>query len=126
MTQLIKCTPCSARLCHHPTIVKKMRTFLEVEWKMGPIPQPANSQYRPPQPDTNPNVRKDKVTEKRKRVVPTKRFRANTAAEPNEAAMCPPVTISKAPTNIKPQAQEGTSENRPTLLEDAPVHKSTP
>ena len=40
-----------------PTIVKKMRTFLEVEGKMGPIPQPASSQYRPPQPDTNPNVR---------------------------------------------------------------------
>ena len=49
-----------------------MRTFLEVEGKMGLIPQPTNSQYRPPQPDTNPNVRKDKATEKRKRTVPTK------------------------------------------------------
>ena len=103
-----------------------MRTFLEVEGKMGPIPQPTSSQYRPPQLDTNPNVRKDKATEKRKRVAPTERFRANTATEPNEAATCPPATISKAPTNIKPQAQEGTSENRPPPLEDAPVHKSTP
>ena len=25
---------------------------------MGPIPQLASSQYRPPQPDTNPNVRR--------------------------------------------------------------------
>ena len=43
-------------------------------------------QYRPPQPDTNPNVRKDKTTEKKKRVVPTKRFRANTVSKPSEAA----------------------------------------
>ena len=102
----------------HPTIVKKMRTFLEVEGKMDPIPQPTSSQYRPPQPDTNPNVRKDKAAEKRKKVVPTKRFRANTAAEPNEATMCPPTTISKTPTNIKPQVQKGTSENRPQILEE--------
>ena len=44
----------------------KMQAFLEVEGKMGPIPQPTSNQYRPPQPDTNPNVRKDKAAEKRK------------------------------------------------------------
>ena len=58
--------------------------------------------------------------------MPTKRFRANTATETNEAAMHPPMTISKAPTNIKPQVQEGISENRPPPLEDAPVHENTP
>ena len=36
------------------------------------------------------------------------------------------MTISKAPTNIKPQVQEGTSDNRPPPLEDAQVCKSTP
>ena len=37
------------------------------------------------------------------------------------------MTISKAPTNIKPQVQEGTSENRPPPLEDVPSPcKSTP
>ena len=113
MTQLIKYTLWSTRLHPHPTIVKKMRTLLEVEGKMGPIPQPASSQYRPPHLDTNPNVRKDKATEKRKRVVPTKRFRADIATEPSEAAECPPATISKAQTNIKLQVQEGTLENRP-------------
>ena len=125
MTQLIKCTPWSTRLCPQPTIVQKMRTFLEVEGKMGPTPQPASSQYRPPQPDTNPNVRKDKAAEKRKSLVPTKRFRANTVSKPSEAAPCPPTTISKASTNIKPQVQEGT-DNRPLPLEDAPVCESTP
>ena len=43
-----------------------MKTFLEVEGKMGPMPQPTSSQYRPPQPDTNPNVRKDNAVEKRR------------------------------------------------------------
>ena len=45
--QLIKCTPWNTRLHPHPTIIKKMKTFLEVEGKMGPIHQPASSQYRP-------------------------------------------------------------------------------
>ena len=73
-TQLIKCTPWSMRLCLHPTIIKKMKTFLEVEGKMGPIPIPVlSNQFRPPLPDTNPNVRKDNVTEKRKRAMPKKK-----------------------------------------------------
>ena len=102
----------------HPLIIKKMRTFLEVEGKLGPIPQSSSNQYRPPQPDTNPNVRKPtKSTEKRKRVAPTKRFKANIAmkSNSNEATTQPPMTISKAPANFKIQApsQEGTPENRP-------------
>ena len=61
-TQLIKCTPWSTRLCPHPTIIKKMKTFLEVEEKMGPVP---TSQFKPPLPDTNPNIRKDNTAEER-------------------------------------------------------------
>ena len=126
-TQLIKCTPWSSRLCPHPTKIKKMRTFLEVKGKLGPIPQPSSNQYRPSQSDTNPNVRKvTKSLKKRKRVAPTKMFKANTAMKPNEAATQPPMTISKVPTNIKIQAQEGTPESRPPPLEDAPFHAGTP
>ena len=110
-TQLIKCTPWSTRLHPHPTIVKKMRTFLEVEGKMVPILQPASSQYRLPQPDTNPNVRKDNAMEKRKRTAPTKRFRSNRASRPSETAAHPPTTISKVPINAKPLAD--VLENRP-------------
>ena len=123
-TQLIKCTLWSTRLHPHPTIIKKIRTFLEVEGKMGLILQPTSSQYRPPQPDTDPNVRKNKAMEKRERAVPTKRFRPNAASKPCEAVIHPTVTISKAPFNAKPQAD--LPENRPPPLEDAPVHKSTP
>ena len=76
-TQLIKCTPWCTRLHPHPTIIKKMKTFLEVESKMGPIPT-SGSQFRPPLPDTNPNIRKDTVTEKRKIATPQKNFRPAT------------------------------------------------
>ena len=130
-TQLIKCTPWSSRLCPHPTIIKKMRTFLEIKGNLGPIPQSASNQYRPPQPDTNPNVRKaTKSTEKRKRVAPTKRFKANIARKPNSdgATARPPATISKAPTDFKIQApsQEETLESKPPPLEDAPICTGTP
>ena len=57
-TQLIKCMPWTTKLCPHPTLVKKMKTFLEVENKMGPIIPTPVSQFRPPLPETNPNVRK--------------------------------------------------------------------
>ena len=80
---------------------------------MGPIPQPASSQYRPPQLDTNTNFKKDNTAEKRKRAMPTIRFRPSAAPKPSEAAACPPETVSKV------------LENRPPPLEKAPVHKST-
>ena len=77
-TQLIKCTPWTMKLCPHPTIVKKMKTFLEVENKMGPRIPALVSQFRPPLPETNPNVRKGGTTEKRKRATPKKRFKPAT------------------------------------------------
>ena len=49
-TQMIKCTPWTMNLCPHPTIVKKMKTFLIVENKMGPIILALVSQFRPPLP----------------------------------------------------------------------------
>ena len=109
--QLIQCTPWNTRLCPHPAIIKKRKTFLEVEGKMGSIPQPASSQYRPPQPDTNPKVRKDNAAEKRKRAVPTKRFRPSTAPKPKETAVQTPATAPKVPK---------APENRPPPLEKAP------
>ena len=97
-----------------------MGTFLEVKGKLGPIPQSSSSQYRPPWPDTNPIVRKvNKAAEKRKRVVPTKKFRANVSTKSNEAATCQPVAVFKTST-------ERTPDNRPPPLEDAPICKSTP
>ena len=72
-----------------------MKTFLEVEGKMGPIQTPS-SQFRPTLPDTNPIVRKDTVTEKRKRAMPKKKFRP---APPKLATVCPP--LPEAPPKSK-------------------------
>ena len=83
--QVIKCTPWNTRLCPHPTIIKKMKTFLEVESKMGPAPAQA-SQFKLPLPNTNPNIRKDNAAEKRKRAVP-KRFRPVAPSLPQ--CICP-------------------------------------
>ena len=94
-TQLIKCTPWNTRLCPHPTIIKKMKTFLEVEGKMGPIP---TSQFRPPLPDTNPSIRKDNATEKRRRAMP-KGFRPATP-KPTTACLAIPEAPPKPKTDI--------------------------
>ena len=108
-TQLIKCTPWSTRLCPHPTIIKKMKTFLEVEGKMGLIPAPI-SQFRPPLPNTNPNIRKNNAAEKRKRATP-KKFRP---ATPNLLQhVCPYQRSLPKPKNDAP-------------IPSIPVHESIP
>ena len=101
-----------------PNNNQENENILEVEEKLGPIPQ-SNNQYRPPQPDTNPNIRKPtKTSERRKRVGPTKRFKANIAmkSDPNGTTAQPPTTIPQAPPAFKIQSpsQEGTPENRPS------------
>ena len=108
--QVIKCTPWCTRLCPHPTIIKKMKTFLEVEGKMGPAPAPPN-QFRPPLPNTNPNIRKDNAAEKRKRAV-SKRFRP---VAPKPTSMPPP--LPEAP----PKPKNDVPDSQPV-----PVCESTP
>ena len=72
MTQLIRCVPWTTKLHPHTNIIKKTKTFLEVENKMGPIIPALVSQFRPPLPETNPKIRKDDSTEKRRRASPKK------------------------------------------------------
>ena len=104
MTQLIKCTPWSMRLCLHSTIIKKMKIFLEVENKMGPIPVPApGNQFRPSLPETNPNVRKNDTAENRKRATPKKKFRP---ATPKITATCLPYQkLHQSPRIMQNQCQ---------------------
>ena len=77
---------------------------------MGPIPDPApGNQFRPPLPDTNPNVRKDDVTEKRKRATPKKKFRP---ATPKPTTVCsslpeaPPKPKNSAPLPSVPARED--------------------
>ena len=88
-----------------------MKTVLEGEGKMGPIPA---NQFRPPLLDTNPNIRKDNAAEKRKRAVP-KRFRPATT---KPTTMCPP--LSEAP----PKPKNDVPDSQPPL--SVPVCESTP
>ena len=66
---------------------------------MSPIPTPS-SQFRSPLPDTNPNIRKDNVTERRKRATPKKKkFRPVT---PKPTTVDPP--LPEAPPKPKGNA----------------------
>ena len=85
--------------------------------KNGSHTSPTSRQYRLPQLDTNPKVRKDNAVEKRKRAAPTKGFRPSAASKPAKVAMQRPVTASKVPE---------APENRLPPLEKAQVCKSTP
>ena len=87
MTQLVRCVPWTPNLHLHLNMVKKMRTFLEVENKMGPIIPTLTNQYRLPLPETNPNVRKGNATEKRT-VTLKRKFRP---VVPKATATCSPL-----------------------------------
>ena len=89
-----------------------MNTFLEVEGQIGQIPVPApGNQFRPPLPETNPNVRKNDVTEKGKRATPKMKFRP---ATPKPTTACP--ALPKAPPKPK----------NSTPLHSVPVREDTP
>ena len=109
MTQLIRCIPWTTKLHPHLTIVKKTKTFMEVENKMKPIIPAPVRQFRPPLPETYPHFRKSDTTEKRKRATPKKGFRPATS---RAAAMCPPL----------PQAPPKPSSS----ASSAPVREDTP
>ena len=76
--QIIKCNPWSTKHHPHPTLIKKMRIYLELEGKLGPNSkiQSLQNQSRPAQPNTNPLVRREaKATDKRRKLIPTKRYK---------------------------------------------------
>ena len=83
----IKWNPWSTRLHPHPTLIKKMKTYLELEGKLGPKPkqqpQPQQNQSRPAQPSTNPLVKRGtKKSDRRRKLIPTKRYKARVVAKP--------------------------------------------
>ena len=120
MCQLIKCNPWNTRLCPHPTIIKKIRTYLELEGKLGPKPQPQTNQFRPPLPNTNPQERKEsKMTEERKRLSPIKKLKA--VDSPNSGNITAQPPQESAPIT----ATHNFRSNSPPL-EDTSVHAGTP
>ena len=113
-TVLVRCIPWTPNLClHTKTLIKKMKTFLEVENKMGPIISALASQFRLPLPETNPNVRKSDASEKRKRVTPKRRSRP---ATPRATMTCPPL----------PQIPPKSTNDVATTPAPATVREETP
>ena len=109
-TKLIRSMPWATKLHPHPNIIKKMKTFLEVKNKMKPIIPALVSQFRPPLPETSPNIRKGDSTEKKKRATPKNRFRP---ATPRATVACPPL-LQTAPEPINGV------DNAVTVREDTP------
>ena len=113
----------------------KMKTYLELKGKLGPKFQPLPDQSRPAQPNTNPCVRKEtKVTEKRRKITPTKKYKVKVIARPKPAPKASnttaqlPLTTPSAPTNSEKQnhSQVSTSESNPQPLENIPAHAGAP
>ena len=108
-----------------------MKTYLELEGKLEPKLQPQSNQLRFAQPDANPHVRKDsKSTEKRKRLIPTKKYKVKVVAMPDSSNVTaqPPLTNPKATVNSEGQKplSEDIPENNPPPIENIPVCTSTP
>ena len=88
-----------------------MKTFLEVENKMGSVIPAPVSQFRPPLPETKPNIRESDSTEKRKGATPKKRIRP---ATPKATTMCLPLLqTTPRPTNGAPAAPVTVREDTP-------------
>ena len=107
-----------------------MKTYLELEGKLGPKPQPQSNQFRPPQPNTNPHLRKgSKAMEKRKRLIPTKKYKVKVVARPDPSSVTaqPPQTNAKAP--VISESQKPSTSEKPliiTIRKCPSLHDSTP
>ena len=73
----------------HPSLIKKMRTYLKLEGKLGPKPrqqpQPQQNKNQPRhiQPSTNPLVRRGtKTNDKRRKLIPTRWFKVRVVTKP--------------------------------------------
>ena len=80
-----------------------MKTFLEVENKMGTTIQTSmpNSQIRPPLPITNPNVCRSDNAERRKTIMPKRKFRPVFAANPPIPQAPPKPNYEIPPTAVR-------------------------
>ena len=114
-SQVIKCNPWSTRLCPYLCLIWKMKTYLELEGRLGPKsrPQPQTqlqqtqlqqicpqqNQPWPAQPSTNPRVRKSpgpktNVPDKRRRtMIAKRRYKVRVLTQPT-----PSTPTSTAPT----------------------------
>ena len=146
--QIIKCNHWSARLHPHPSLIKKMRTYLELEGKLGPKPrqqpqpQQNQNQQRPVHPSTNPLIRRGtKTNDKRRKLIPTRWYKVQVVAKPVQAptpkadnvtmqiSMSVPITmtnLAKGKFQENPPQGGSSADNNPPPLENIPARAGTP
>ena len=102
-SEVFKCNPWRTKLCPYPSFIWKLKTSLELEWKLGPKsrcqPQTqlqqihlGQTQPQPAQPSTSPMVRRapePKTSDKRKRTMITKRrYNVRVLTHPTPSTPC--------------------------------------
>ena len=83
-TQVISCNPWSTRLCPYPSLIRKIKTYLELEGKLGIQPQPHTSTYssdKSPSPQKTP-IPKKAEKKKRAKAHVKRRFKVRVIAHP--------------------------------------------
>ena len=126
-SQVIRCNPWSTELCPYPSLIWKMKTYLELEGRLGPKsrsqPQtqlqqthPQQNQPQPAQPSNNPMVRKapgPKANGKRKRTTITKRrYKVRVLTQP---------TLSN-PTSTTPAPMVATVSTQTPIVKSTAVY----
>ena len=141
--QIIKCNPWSTRLHPHRTLIKRMRTYLELEGKLGPkSKQQTQSQHnepRPAQPSTNPLIRRGtKTNDKRRNLIPTREYKVQVVAKPiphkadnktKQMSETIPITmmnLAKGKSQEIPPQGGSSADNNPPPLENIPTRAGTP
>ena len=110
ITQVISCNPWSTGLHPYPSLIQKMKTYLELEGKIDPKPRPQSQLGTSSPPQNNNSVTRKslqpKMTEKKRRIrVPTKRrYKVRVIAQPlptNPTTSVPvnPITTPTAATS---------------------------
>ena len=124
-TQVISCIPWSTRLHSYPSLIRKMKTYLELEGKLGPKPQP-QLQSQPhtstPSNDRNSSTRKTsvpkKAEKKRRAKAPVMRkFKVRVITQPMPANPTFPV-------NPIPPAEPNPTVTTSTAATQTPLVKS--
>ena len=144
--QIIRCNPWSTRLYPYPSLIRKVRMYLELEGnlgtKLGQQPQPQQKQTQPGtvQPSTNPLVRRGmKKNDKRRKLIPTRGYKVQVVTKPIPApapkvtnmimqtSMTIPSTLMNLAKEKENPPQETSSANdNPPPVEDIPTRAGTP
>ena len=126
-TQVIKCNPSSTKLHPYPSLIQKVKTYLELEGKLGPKPRPQPqtqsqpSTITPPQSNI-PITRKTpgpKLNEKKRRTrKPAKRrYKVRVIAQPIPKTPVPTAPVNSTP--IVPTPTVSTTSTQMPMVKSA-------